>query len=79
MILTPLYMHDGRFATLAAVLSHYANNVQESSTLDPLLRQNGPPGILLTEAEKAKIMAFLHTLADLAFCVDERFKDPEAL
>ncbi len=77
--LTPPYMHDGRFATLPAVLDHYAAGVQESPTLDPLLRQPGAPGIPLTEAEKGKLIAFLHTLADPAFCADERFKDPGSL
>ncbi len=77
--LTPPYMHDGRFPTLAAVLDHYAAGVQNSSTLDPLLRQAGAPGIPLTEAEKTKLIAFLHTLTDATFCADERFKDPGSL
>lgn len=77
--LTPPYMHDGRFPTLAAVLDHYAAGVQASPTLDPLLRQAGAPGIPLTEAEKTKLVAFLHTLTDAAFCADERFKDPGSL
>ena len=37
------YMHDGRFNTLEAVLDHYANGVQVSATLSPMLQKDGQP------------------------------------
>ncbi len=66
------YMHDGRFYSLKAVLDHYAENVQPTENLDPLLRQNGRLGIALSETEKGQIIAFLKTLTD-----DEFLKNPK--
>jgi cytochrome c peroxidase len=62
--LTAPYMHDGRFGSLESVLNFYSNGVKQSETLDPLLQQNGTPGIALTAEEKAAIIAFLKTLTD---------------
>ena len=65
--LTAPYMHDGRFRTLEAVLEHYANGVQFSSTLDTLLVSNQKTGIPLTTAEQGQVIAFLQTLTDPDF------------
>ncbi|MBC7449674.1 MAG: cytochrome-c peroxidase [Hymenobacteraceae bacterium] len=66
--LTAPYMHDGRFATLDAVLDHYQNHVRESATLDPGVRMaDGTPGIWLSEDEKRQLLAFLHALTDTCF------------
>ncbi len=70
------YMHDGRFYSLEAVLDHYANNVQATENLDPLLRANGKPGIALTATEKQQIIQFLKTLTDDQFLRDPRFVEP---
>lgn len=72
---TAPYMHDGRFFTLDAVLNHYSNGVVNSATLDPVLKQNGNPGIALTPTEKTKIIAFLKTLTDNQFLTDKRFSE----
>lgn len=69
--LTSPYMHDGRFGSLASVLSFYSNGVQNSETLDPHLNQNGMLGISLSQEEKDAIIAFLKTLTD-----DEYIKNP---
>lgn len=61
---TPPYMHSGRYQSLESVLDHYASGVQDSPTLDSLLKQNGTLGIPLTETEKRQIIAFLYTLTD---------------
>ena len=74
--LTSPYMHDGRFKTLENVLDHYADNVKDSPTLDPLLKQNGSLGITLTATEKANIIAFIKTLTDTEFTKDKRFSLP---
>lgn len=70
------YMHDGRFYSLEAVLDHYAENVQPTENLDPLLRQSGQPGISLTTDEKRQIIRFLKTLTDEQFLRDPRFVEP---
>ncbi|WP_116108128.1 cytochrome-c peroxidase [Lewinella sp. IMCC34191] len=66
---TPPYMHDGRFATLEAVLEHYAEGIRHSPTLDPRLEEP----IRLTEQERTDVIAFLETLTDWAFLQDPRF------
>ena len=70
------YMHDGRFYSLDAVLDHYAENVQSTQNLDPLLKQNGRLGIALSADEKRQIIAFLKTLTDEQFLRDSRFAEP---
>ncbi|GAB3841520.1 cytochrome c peroxidase [Hymenobacter jeollabukensis] len=77
--LTDPYMHDGRFKTLEEVLDQYSEHVQISPNLDPQLvnSPNDPSKkIMLTAAEKQKIIAFLHTLTDSTFITDPRFSDP---
>lgn len=61
------YMHDGRFNTLEEVLAHYADDVQQSPTLSPLLQKDGQPGLGLSSSEQQKIVGFLHTLTDEEF------------
>jgi cytochrome c peroxidase len=60
-------MHDGRFFTLEEVLDHYANHVQPTPNLDPLLQQGTNLGISLTTVQRQQIIAFLKTLDDHAF------------
>jgi cytochrome c peroxidase len=74
--LTAPYMHDGRFKTLNQVLDHYAQEIVDSETLDPDLKQNNTLGIAVTEAEKTKIIAFIKTLTDRTFTSDKRFSNP---
>ncbi|HEX4647466.1 MAG TPA: cytochrome c peroxidase [Steroidobacteraceae bacterium] len=77
--LTAPYMHDGRFATLPAVLEHYSS-VGASS------RAGGGDGGLghpdrrlprapLTTTERAELIAFLQSLTDESFV--RRFASPE--
>lgn len=74
--LTAPYMHDGRFKTLPAVLDYYQSGVQDSPTLDPLLKSGGSLGIPLTDDEKTSLLAFLLTLTDREFVTDPRFSEP---
>lgn len=74
--LTDPFMHDGRFRTLEHVLSHYQHHVKYSSTLDPILQNGEAPGIIITDQEKANIIAFLKTLTDQKFIRDKRFANP---
>ncbi len=78
--LTAPYMHDGRFRTLAEVLEHYNEHIQESPSLSSFLRgvsnETGGKTLLLTQAEKADILAFLHMLTDTTFINNPAFSDP---
>lgn len=60
------YMHDGRFATLAAVIDHYRHGIEHSSTLDPgFVRADGTLGVPLDQREVAGLEAFLRALDEL--------------
>jgi cytochrome c peroxidase len=65
--LTAPYMHDGRFATLEAVISHYDHGVQRSATLDPNLAKHPSTGLGLSKEDQAALIAFLGTLTDARF------------
>jgi cytochrome c peroxidase len=67
------YMHDGRFATLAAVIDHYA----EGGIRDRR-RSRFVKGFSITEEEKRDLIAFLESLTDEEFLTDPRFSDPWA-
>ncbi|MAS19167.1 MAG: hypothetical protein CMF34_02645 [Leeuwenhoekiella sp.] len=73
--ITAPYMHDGRFGSLQSVLNFYTSGVQESETLDPILKQNDRLGIVLTTDEQEALIAFLNTLTDNEFLEDERFAE----
>jgi cytochrome c peroxidase len=68
--ITAPYMHDGRFATLDAVLDHYAAIADQIRTgkvpphvkVDPRLA-----GFSLSADERSDLVAFLNTLTDEAF------------
>jgi len=63
--LTAPYMHDGRFATLAAVLEHYSAlgaQAARGRVLDKRL-----PHTPLSAAERADLSAFLQSLTDAGF------------
>ena len=64
---TAPYMHDGRFTTLEEVMEHYSTGVQQSPNLDPVLGVHGPPGLALSDQDKADLVAFLKALSDPEF------------
>lgn len=68
---TAPYMHDGRFLTLDAVIEHYRKGVKQSANLDPSVAN----GISMTDAEKAKILAFLDALKDENFIRNKAFSE----
>jgi cytochrome c peroxidase len=70
---TAPYGHDGRFATLDALIDHYSDN----AILDPNLGYMVPVGPLnFTASEKAALIAFLDTLTDQTLLTDARFSNP---
>lgn len=73
--LTRPYMHDGRFNTLQAVLDHYADlgrHTAAPSHTDAQLKK----GIPLSEDDKEKIIAFLHTLSDFSLLANPMYSEP---
>ncbi|HZJ31070.1 MAG TPA: cytochrome c peroxidase [Vicinamibacterales bacterium] len=65
------YMHDGRFATLDAVIDHYSSGGKDHPNRDLRVQP-----FHFTQSEKAALIAFLKTLTDPTFLTDLRFSDP---
>lgn len=68
---TAPYMHDGRFATLDAVIDHYALGGVPSPDRSALVK-----GFMITNEEKADLIAFLESLTDVEFLNDPLLADP---
>ncbi len=68
---TAPYMHDGRFATLEAVIDHYSRGGQDHPNRDERMQPLG-----FTPSERAALVAFLKTLTDRHFLSDPKFSDP---
>lgn len=60
---SPTYMHDGRFYDVFNVFEHYATGIEQTPTLDPLLKN----GIPLTTDDQRHLYFFLSTLTDPGF------------
>jgi cytochrome c peroxidase len=74
------YMHDGRFATLDAVIDHYSHGIQAHPHLDGLLKDNNgqPKRMNFSAEEKDALIAFLRTLTDVSFISEPKYSDPFA-
>jgi cytochrome c peroxidase len=74
------YMHDGRFATLEAVVDHYSDGIQAHPNLPRTgffpRDANGVVPIHLNAYQKGALVAFLRTLTDEELLSDPRFSDP---
>lgn len=71
---TAPYMHDGRFNTLDEVIEHYSTGLQNSATIDPLMKKVSNGGVNLTPQEKADLKAFLLTLTDSSFLTNPAYQ-----
>jgi cytochrome c peroxidase len=60
--LTAPYMHDGRFATLEAVLGHYSSLARQAARPDRRL-----PRVPFSGTERAALLSFLDSLSDETF------------
>ena len=69
--ITAPYMHDGRFATLDTVLTHYASAGTDNPNKDHLVH-----GFQLSPGDRADLIAFLQSLTDEAVLDDPRFRNP---
>jgi cytochrome c peroxidase len=65
------YMHDGRLATLEAVIDHYSSGGKNHPNRDIRIQP-----LHFTDSEKAALVAFLKTLTDRSFLTDPKFSDP---
>ncbi|OZV70955.1 cytochrome-c peroxidase [Winogradskyella aurantia] len=72
---TAPYMHDGRFATLDEVIDFYSEGLQNSPTIDPLMKNIDQGGVQLSESDKADLKAFLLTLTDNSFINNFNFQN----
>ena len=70
------YMHDGRFETLDDVINHYSEGLNDSPTIDPLMKTVANGGVHLTESDKADLKAFLLSLSDESFINNPDYQDP---
>ncbi|MDX2359594.1 MAG: cytochrome c peroxidase [Crocinitomicaceae bacterium] len=74
---TSPYMHDGRYQTLEEVLTFYCWGLQDSPTIDPLMKNVGfPGGIDLNQQDFDDLISFLKTLSDESFLTNESLSDP---
>ena len=72
--LTGPYMHDGRFATLEEVVEFYSTGLQNSPTIDPLMKNVDNGGAMMTPEDKAALVAFLKSLTDIEFINDSSLR-----
>jgi len=75
LIFTAPYMHDGRFATLDEVIDFYSFGLQDSPTVDPLMKNVDQGGVQLSPEDKADLIAFLLTLTDTEFVNNPEFQE----
>lgn len=74
--LTPPYMHDGRFNTLEEVIDHYNDGLRNNASLNPALAMTMGTGLMLNDADKGALIAFLRTLTDTNLIQDSRYASP---
>lgn len=67
--LTAPYMHDGRFANLEEVVSHYSNGIESFKNTDSLILKMPK----FTESEKSNLIAFLNSLTDFEFIKNKSY------
>jgi cytochrome c peroxidase len=72
---TAPYMHDGRFETLDDVINFYSEGLQNSPTIDPLMKKVEEGGVQLSAQDKADLKAFLLTLSDPSFLTNPDFQN----
>lgn len=73
---TAPYMHDGRFNTLDEVIHHYSEGLQNSPTIDPLMKKVDQGGVQLSAEDKVALKAFLLSLSDPSFINNPDFHNP---
>jgi len=77
--LTGPYMHDGRFATLDAVINFYNEGLIWSPYVSPFMTHLNQGGDQLIQSDKDDLRAFLLTLTDSTFIHNPAFSKPADL
>ena len=72
--LTAPYMHDGRFATLEAVIDHYVAGGKHADAIGVIDSQIRP--LELSAAEQSDLVEFLRSLTDPAFTASSSCRPP---
>jgi cytochrome c peroxidase len=75
-LVSPPYMHDGRFKTIEEVLEFYNFSLQNSPYVSPLMHKLEQGGACLTPPQIADLKAFLNTLTDEDFLTNPKFSKP---
>jgi len=75
LVYTAPYMHDGRFETIDEVIDFYSEGLQDSPTVDPLMKNVDQGGAQLLPEDKANLKAFLLTLTDESFVTNPDFQN----
>lgn len=73
---TAPYMHDGRFQTIEECIQHYAFGLQDSPTVDPLMKNVSQGGNQLNPQEQNALKWFLLSLSDSSFVDNPAYQDP---
>jgi len=76
LVYTAPYMHDGRFASLDDVINHYAVGLQNSATVDPLMKNVLSGGNQLNPQDRIDLKAFLLSLTDPSFVTNTDYMEP---
>lgn len=76
VMLSPPYMHDGRFSTIEEVVGHYSDSLKYSPNVDPLMQRFNDRGVHISQNEKNKLIAFLKTLTDTTFINKPEYQNP---
>ncbi len=71
LVFSAPYMHDGRFNTLEEVIDHYASGGKDSPNKSSFMFN-----LVLTESQKADILAFLLTLTDSTTLSNPAYQNP---
>jgi len=76
--LTAPYMHDGSIETLEQVIDHYSNGIANHPNLSAELQDENGDAMKFnySQEEKSALLAFLNTLTDTDYIVEERYSDP---
>jgi cytochrome c peroxidase len=77
--LRPPYMHDGRYATLEAVINFYSDSLKWSPSASPLMTKLPYGGAHLIPQQKADLKAFLLTLTDWSLTTNPAYGPPASL
>ena len=75
-MVSPPYMHDGRFQTIDEVLDFYNFGLQYSPYVSPLMHKLEQGGMYLAPPQIADLKAFLNTLTDEEFLTNPKFSKP---